>query len=73
MIKKSKTIQAWCEKNIDLVDEYLVDTDGHWVYFKEGFVHEEMECGTVREDTVSEAMKRLKRSLILTEKEFYGD
>ena len=62
--KYSKTITAWCERNSDLVDEYVCDSDGHWVYLKDGLIHESTECGTIREDTVTEMMERLSRSEI---------
>lgn len=61
---ESKTVRAWCNVNSDVVEQYVCDIDGHWVYLKDGYRHEETETGTINEYYVKDLLPKLKRTAI---------
>ena len=36
--------------------------EGYWVYLKEGYICDDMECGTIHEANLKDVAKMLKRS-----------
>lgn len=58
--KVPKTLLAACAKRADAVDEVGKDDDGYWVWLKTGWVCPDMECGTIHEYTVADAIAMLK-------------
>ena len=56
---KSKTLNAACKKHPH-VSECYSDQDGYWIYTTEGYIQEEMECGTIHEQTVKECLEYMR-------------
>lgn len=58
-----KKLRTWCDANADKVEEVNHDSDGWWVYVRQEWYSDEMECRTIHEDTASACLAQL-RSLV---------
>lgn len=58
--KHSITLEAWVKNNPDKATEYYADSDGHWIYLKDGWQAPSTGCGTLREHTVKEMLSQLR-------------
>ena len=50
-----------CKKFWRAIEAIETDNDGHWIYLNEGWWSPDMGCRTIHEDTVAEALKKLRR------------
>jgi hypothetical protein len=56
----SKSAAKYALKNSGRIDEYLVDSDGHWAWTVRGWCFEHPEQHCVREDTAREIISSMR-------------
>ena len=59
-MKHSKVLAKIVTDNPHAFSEYYCDSDGHWMYTVSGVIVTAMQCGTVHEHTVKDAIAMIK-------------
>ena len=72
-LEHSKTIQKWCDRHSTVVESYEVDSDGHWIYLKPGYLFCTTECMSIKGNSVADMMSQLRPGCYMTEKEYFNE
>ena len=50
------------KKYENMIEEVFYEgkENGYWIYLKDGYIHEEMECGTIHEYTQKDLLNTLR-------------